>query len=137
MALDHSLTYKRKGLKNILHKRRLKKILNILDSQNLKSTDSYLDVGCSNGYLTNLISKKYGFLISLGVDNDNNNLDIARDKYNHINFEHIDLNNSTVNTKEKYDVITCFETLEHVGDIENALHYNKSYLLLREMIFSS
>ncbi len=36
-------------------------------------------------------------------------------------FGYIDLNNSIIESKEKYDVITCFETLEHVGNIENAI----------------
>ncbi len=89
MGLDHSLTYRKKGAKNILHKGRLKTILRILDAQKLKSTYSYLDIGCSNGYLTNLITQRYGFSISKGVDHDTENLNIARDKYTHTEIHRI------------------------------------------------
>jgi len=121
MAFDHSITYKKKNLRNILHQGRLKKILKILDNQNMNSCYSYLDIGCSNGYLTSLITQKYGFLISKGVDHENENLNIARNRYNDIKFNYIDLNKPVGNTLENYDVITCFETLEHVGNMDNAI----------------
>jgi 2-polyprenyl-3-methyl-5-hydroxy-6-metoxy-1,4-benzoquinol methylase len=54
------------------------------------------------------------------MDHQNENLDIARKRYPDIRFEYIDLNIPVHEAAEKYDVITCFETLEHVGNLENA-----------------
>ena len=127
MAIDHSLTYRRKSMKNYLHRRRLEKILGILDNQNFKSTYSYLDIGCSNGYLTKLITQKYKFSSSKGVDHNNENLSVARNQYDDIKFEYTDLNKPIVETAEKYDVITCFETIEHIGNIKNAIQQILSY----------
>ena len=127
MALDHSLTYKTKSLKNFLHRRRLYRILDILDSQDFKSAYSYLDIGCSNGYLTKLIAQRYKFSASKGVDHNNENLSSAQNQYDDIKFEFIDLNLPNVETVEKYNVVTCFETLEHVGNIENAIQQILSF----------
>lgn len=128
MAIDHSLTYKTKSWKNYLHKVRLKKILNILDTQNFKSTYSYLDIGCSNGYLTDLIARRFNFSISKGMDHNNENLSVAQNQYDDIKFEYIDLNIPVADRAERYDVITCFETLEHVGNLENAIKQILSFV---------
>ena len=120
MSLDHSLTYRKKTAVNTLHRGRLKKILRILDAQKFKSNYSYLDIGCSNGYLTNLIAQRYKFSASKGVDHNVENINIAKKKYDHTKLEYIDLNEPIIKSEEKYNVITCFETIEHVGNIENA-----------------
>ncbi len=120
MAIDHSETYRKKSLRNTLHRGRLRKIIKGLDSQYINETCSYLDLGCSNGYITNLIKERYGFSLTKGMDHQNENLDIARKRYPDIRFEYIDLNIPVHEAAEKYDVITCFETLEHVGNLENA-----------------
>jgi 2-polyprenyl-3-methyl-5-hydroxy-6-metoxy-1,4-benzoquinol methylase len=137
MAYDHSITYRKKTLINTLHRSRLRKILKILDAQNFKNTYSYLDIGCSNGYLTGLITQRYNFAIAHGMDHNEENLNAARKHYNTIKFEHIDLNKSIPNRVEKYNVITCFETLEHVGKFENAVQRilsfaekNNSFILI-------
>ncbi len=127
MALDHSVTYKKKSLRNTLHKGRLNTILRILDAQNLKSNYSYLDIGCSNGYLTNLITERYHFSNSKGVDHNTENINIAKNKYKNIEFGYIDLNDPNIKSEEKYNLVTCFETLEHVGNIENALKHILSF----------
>ena len=127
MDIDHSLTYRKKNLKNFLHRKRLEKILGILEIQNFKSNYSYLDVGCSNGYLTKLIAQKFNFLTSKGIDHNTLNLDIARNKYDDIKFEFTDLNEPSLDKLEKYNVITCFETIEHVGNINNAIQQILSY----------
>lgn len=128
MGLDHSLTYRKKSIKNALHRGRLKAILNTLDDRKPKNNCSYLDIGCSNGYLTNLITERYNFAISKGVDHNVDNINIAKNNYNLIKYGYIDLNNSIIESEEKYDVITCFETLEHVGNIENAIKQILSFV---------
>lgn len=36
-------------------------------------------------------------------------------------FEYVDLNEPPLRTKHRFDIVTCFETLEHVGKLNNAI----------------
>ena len=79
----------------------------------------YSDFGCSNGYLTNIFANMLNTKHNYGYDHSDN-IHIARKKYNNIIFNKLDLN--IINKFElKYDLITCLETIEHVGSIQNAL----------------
>ena len=118
MSIDHSLTYTDNRLKNLPHRMRLNSIIKTLNQMKLHNT--LCDIGCSNGYITNLISEKFNFSSITGLDHNKDNIEIARKKYLNINFDFIDLN-TIVTQKNKYKFITCFETLEHVGNLDNAL----------------
>tara|TARA_A100001035_G_C27664059_1_gene445176 strand:- start:81 stop:812 length:732 start_codon:yes stop_codon:yes gene_type:complete len=117
--IDHSKTYQKFNLRNIPHILRLSKHLQILRKYKSKKFYSYADFGCSNGYVTNIISKKIKALKTVGYDHSLN-LDIARKKYASYEFNFYDLNIPKLNV-EKYDLVTCFETLEHVGSITSAI----------------
>ncbi len=120
--IDHSLTYKEFKLRNLPHMVRLKRIRKILDANKIIfNGKTYLDIGCSNGYISNLIQKSYKFSCSKGMDHNIDNLEIAAQKYHQIDFEFIDLNEFNNTKNEKYDLVTCFETLEHVGNLENGI----------------
>lgn len=123
MAIDHSLTYRSRSLKNIPHRLRLSEIFKQIDNFRLtrKPNTSYLDIGCSNGYITAQIKEKYSFSKVIGLDHNLENLDLARERYPSIEFGFIDLNSPAVTGLESFDLVTCFETLEHVGDLESAL----------------
>ncbi|MFZ6012568.1 MAG: class I SAM-dependent methyltransferase [Bacteroidota bacterium] len=120
MALDHSLTYRKKKLRNLPHQLRLNKILRIVDSFSIKPDSSYLDIGCSNGYITAIIATRFK-LMAKGLDHTLENLEIAKKAYPSISFEFIDLNLLPPEPSQKYEIVTCFETLEHVGDLPNAV----------------
>ena len=120
-TIDHSLTYKKISIKNIPHYLRLRKILSILEKENIQALgNSYADVGCSNGYITNKVAVRFGFAKVTGYDHNQENLIIGRLKYPLISFESIDLNHLE-HIQEFYDVLTCFETLEHVGNLQNSI----------------
>lgn len=122
MAIDHSLTYKKRSFKNIVHRRRLQKIFNILRTNEVSGKgNSFLDIGCSTGYITNLIEEEFKFSQGKGIDHSEENLEIARTQYGHLDFDYIDLNIAENLKSEKFDLVTCFETLEHVGNLNNAL----------------
>ena len=118
MAIDHSLTYKKISLRNIGHRYR-KWILKSELTPYQANCQSYADFGCSNGYLTSIFSTLLGSSKTVGFDHSDN-LKIAIDHYPDLEFRFINLNNFSV-IDEKFDIITCFETLEHVGDTTNAL----------------
>lgn len=138
MPLDHSLTYKQNSFKFIPHKFRLKKILRIISKCNFQNDKmSYLDIGCSNGYITNIISESLKCSYTKGIDHNIENLNVAKRLHPHIEFKFINLNILLNSQKEKYNLITCFETLEHVGNLKNALlsiltfaHEERSLILI-------
>jgi SAM-dependent methyltransferase len=118
MAVDHSLTYKDRSVKNLPHRSRLKFIFKLLESVGNKNR--YCDIGCSNGYITNLIVEEFDIRDANGLDHSEENIALAKQRYPNINFGLIDLNRIN-NPNDKYGFVSCFETLEHVGDLENAL----------------
>jgi len=123
--VDHSRTYKVKSVRNAPHISRLKNILSFLDSNPNICGKSYCDVGCSNGYITNIIMKRYRLSDVVGFDHSKDNLKVARKLYSAISFRNIDLNHSIVSNK-KFNLVTCFETLEHVGNVECAQEHTRS-----------
>lgn len=119
MGIDHSLIYKDKKIKNLHHRKRLNTILSILEKEEFEGK-TFADIGCSNGYITSIINDKFKPARSSGYDHSVSNLEKAKSNYPTINFNIMDLNK--INSMgEKYDIVTCIETLEHVGNLQNAL----------------
>lgn len=130
--IDHSLTYKKISFRNFFHRSRLKKIKSLINSIKKSEINSYGDFGCSQGYLTNVIHHILEPNFSNGYDISENVLE-ARKNYPNIFFDYCDLNNLD-NSIDAFDLVTCFETIEHVGNIENTLinltKYSKKYLII-------
>lgn len=122
-GVDHSLTYTRRSLRNLPHRQRLRRLFSIMDalrsSKFLNTEVLYADVGCSNGYLTDLIARRYKFSDAHGFDHDWVNLRTAAKLYPLVRFDYIDLNSEQ--RLGTFDFVTCFETLEHVGRLETAV----------------
>ncbi len=121
MAFDHSQTYKKITFRNLPHIARARSVKKIIKNIPLHNFPVYYDVGCSNGYLTHLVAKLIGAKITIGWDHSKDNLLIARSLYPEMNFHCIDLN-KPYSIIDKADFITCFETIEHVGDISEAIN---------------
>lgn len=133
MTIDHSLTYKKFRFRNIPHLIRLKHINYILKKNILKPINNYADFGCSNGYLTNIISKSTFIKNTYGFDSSKN-IEIAKKKYPKIKFSYFDLNIENKNIDLNFEFISCFETLEHVGNRKNALLNLKNLSYKNSMI---
>lgn len=121
MAIDHSATYRVWSFKNLVARHRLRTIFSIVENDIDLEGRTYADVGCSNGYLTALISDRFKPSLTCGYDHNLDNLEIARTKYSNLKFDSIDLNGTSLTARHNYDVVTCFEVLEHVGNMQNAL----------------
>ena len=134
MGIDHSLTYREFKLRNIPHLIRLRTLKRLVTENSVDEIDFYADFGCSNGYLTNIFAEISSPKKSFGFDLSDN-IKEAKIKFPYIDFDYIDLNGD-FNFSKKFDLITCFETLEHVGNIRNALEIlkkaanNNSYILI-------
>jgi len=111
-----------RGIKNNIfqayyHKKRFKSIKKIIG--NIK-TNNILDIGCHSGLLTNLIKKWTGATI-YGIDISESAINYAQKIYPEINFLSQDIENGLSFEKNNFDIITCFDTLEHLIKIENVL----------------
>tara|TARA_B110000977_G_C11088386_1_gene495703 strand:- start:6126 stop:6836 length:711 start_codon:yes stop_codon:yes gene_type:complete len=123
---DHSITYKQWRLRNIPHIMRLRYQKKIISKIKPKKISLYADVGCSTGYITHILSEILSPEVTLGMD-FSENINSARKTYSNYSFERLDLN-TIADFDVKADFITCFETLEHVGDLVNALENLKKLL---------
>lgn len=134
MTIDHSKTYKERKIRNIPHILRKRELIKVVESAP-KNIQAYADFGCSNGFLTNIFAKILGAKNSFGFDKSKN-VEIAKNNYPHISFSHLNLN-KTNKFDDKMDVITCFETLEHVGNTLSAIKTLREASSERCIIFIS
>lgn len=118
--VDHSLTY-RGGLRNLPHRRRLRAIVAALRRDGAPAIGAYADVGCSNGYVTAILQQHLQPARTVGFDHMESHLERGRREHPHIEFRLIDLNRPLPPGHETFDLVTCFETLEHVGRLDQAI----------------
>jgi len=121
----HEETYKKFGFSNIIHKNRLKKILALFNTITIPEHGKFADFGCSSGYIIELLYKKY-FRDSnwqlYGFDHSKELLELAKLRnIPNAEFFLIDLNHHNIEWQNNFDIVTCFETLEHVGYYKNAI----------------
>lgn len=80
----------------------------------LRQGDKVLDVACGNGYGTNLLSQHCSHVV--GADLDPDVIRSARSKSSgNVRFEIQDVTNTSFEDGQ-FDVVTSFETIEHVND---------------------
>lgn len=119
----HAKTYEGLCFDKIIHKSRLRKLLNIFRNFQLNKEGIWADFGCSDGFILNHIRdsivpdrwKLYGFDIS----NDLLSQAKKRGIPNSI-FEKLDLNKVDIRFPSLFDIVSCLETLEHTGNYKNA-----------------
>ncbi len=127
--VDHSKTYTSGGLRNYFHAARLRDILrNARKLGNQYKFTSYCDVGCSNGFITEKVRELLALPAATGFDRSDN-LAVGASRYSKVEFVHLDLN-EPVQSADRFDFLTCFETLEHVGNVDAAIA--NLWMLLRE-----
>ncbi|MFC1561131.1 class I SAM-dependent methyltransferase [Candidatus Latescibacterota bacterium] len=118
----HEKTYKKKNLVSLIHKSRLQVIHKVIQKYIPSSAVTWADFGCSNGFILEEIVKtnKFQFIKIVGYDQTEGLLELARaKKIPNSEFKYFNMNE--VSKKEEcFDLVTCFETLEHVGTLKNA-----------------
>jgi 2-polyprenyl-3-methyl-5-hydroxy-6-metoxy-1,4-benzoquinol methylase len=118
--IDHSLIYKSNSVWHWHHRRRLEIVLDAVAEEWRDGASSYADVGCSNCHITNMVVERTKVATACGFDHSDDLLEAARSRYPEIKFSKVDLN-QPVDWHRQFDVVTCFETLEHVGDLNMAV----------------
>lgn len=86
-----------------------KKIIKNIDFLNC------LDIGCASGFMTSEIYKAYPHARYWGVDIYDKAIEFAKKNYPHINFKKASATKLPFKD-ENFDLILCFETIEHVED---------------------
>lgn len=117
----HEDSYK-KGLASFCHRNRLRTIQKVFYKYVSSAYESWADFGCSNGFIIQKILERssYKFKTIVGFDHSEELIKLAREKnIPNAEFKYLDLNNVSL-VDSGFDVATCFETLEHVGDYKNA-----------------
>jgi SAM-dependent methyltransferase len=121
---SHEGTYKRGDISSRLHRSRLRAILRLFDEIELGAEGMLADFGCSNGFVIECLQqgvfsqRNWRFV---GWDRSDSLLAMAREKkLPRATFRHFDLNDQGRVFSAEFDVVTCFETLEHVCDYRAA-----------------
>ena len=79
---------------------------------NIAPSDNVLDVGCGNGSLTYDIARKAKGVTA--IDLNEKNFEFARKNFNKENIKYISGDATKLDYKERYDVITLSNILEHI-----------------------
>ena len=116
--VDHAHTYRSHRVRHWHHRARLKQLIREVEHF-ADGASSIADVGCSNGYITNLLQQVCKGEVR-GFDYLPELVEQARETYPRIEFQRADLN-TNIKWKQSFDLVCCFETLEHVGDLRSAL----------------
>ncbi len=115
---SHENSYSKKDLASIIHRIRLKLIIKTIRQYKKNRNLRWADFGCSNGFIIDEVKKKSGVNFSkiVGYDSSKELINLAKEKtIPNTKFKLLDMNiNNTPSSN--YDLVTCFETLEHVGN---------------------
>jgi SAM-dependent methyltransferase len=98
----------------------LRIILDIVPALTHSEVESYADIGCSNGFITKKIADRLNVQHAYGFDHSDSLLDEARSCYPDLEFAVVNLN-EPVSWGRQFHLVSCFETLEHVGNLGSAV----------------
>lgn len=85
-----------------------------------KKPSKILDVGCASGFLTSRIAGFFPLSESFGVDSYKEAIRFGQKSYPNIKFRYADAHKLPFKN-EKFDLITCIETLEHLENPKGAI----------------
>ena len=95
---------------------RIRAILEALPHLSLPQNPIYADLGSGNGWMTDQVARKIGATVADAYDVTPRQLEDGRARYPRLRFHPVDLNRPlSGDVSERYDFVTCFETVEHVG----------------------
>jgi 2-polyprenyl-3-methyl-5-hydroxy-6-metoxy-1,4-benzoquinol methylase len=120
--LVHETSYQKKNLASLVHRERLRTVRAVFSKHVPAAAVSWADLGCSNGFIIETIvkSRKAPFTKIVGYDHKDELLALARGKkVPNAEFRLFNLN-EVGDVAERFDVVTCFETLEHVASYQTA-----------------
>lgn len=115
---------KKSLLQKLWHNKKLSIAKKILKSKDFKKC---LDVGCASGYMVSEISRIFPNALYWGVDSYDKVIAYGKKKYPHIKFKVANAQKLPFKTGE-FDLIICYETIEHITKPLKALKEMKRVL---------
>lgn len=97
------------------------KIIHSLVTQNLFNPKTILEIGCSSGHLSQLLSETFPQAKVTGVDVYKPAIIEAKKRHPHLTFKVADAHNLPFPDKS-FDLVVCSETIEHVVDPGKVIH---------------
>ena len=88
-----------------------------------------LDVGCAFGNFLAVARQRYD---ASGIDVSRDAVEVARTRLKGIPIGHASV--LELDTRQKFDVVTCFDTLEHVAPLDDALTALRSVMAPRGVL---
>jgi SAM-dependent methyltransferase len=120
----HEDSYRGRGVAAAMHRRRLRALIALHRSLDIPEGAAVADFGCSNGFILAVLQREvFRDRVARihGFDHADHLIALARDRnLPNACFDRFDLNQLDDTHRGEFDVVTCFETLEHVGNVENA-----------------
>lgn len=120
----YQLGVKKNILQKIWHGRKVEQALEILRSIQFKNC---LDVGCASGYMLSEVKKAFPGKKYFGVDIYDKAIKFAKRQYPRINFK-VAPGDELPFSKASFDLVLCYETIEHVEDPFSVLREIKRVL---------
>lgn len=116
------------------------KVIEDVENKNKNKKLKILDIGCNLGYGTFLLAKYLPQSMVIGIDKEQKYIDIAREDYklSNLKFEVLDITNVNEVSKylnEKFDLITCYEVIEHIKPHYAHIMLDNIYKLLIKRAF--
>lgn len=115
---------KKSLLQGLWHKRKLNLAKEILRDFPFRNC---LDVGCASGHMISELSKHFPDSKYFAVDSFDKVIEFGKKKYPHIKFKVANAEKLPFKTQE-FDLIICYETIEHITKPLNALKEMKRIL---------
>ncbi|MCR4324521.1 MAG: class I SAM-dependent methyltransferase [Candidatus Curtissbacteria bacterium] len=108
---------RRNPYQRIWHERKIRKAKSIIRDLKFKKV---LDVGCASGFMLSQIAREFPNAKYFGIDAYDKAIEFANKKYSHINFK-VGVAEKLPYKDESFDLIICYETMEHVTHPKVAL----------------
>jgi len=108
---------KRNKIQAYWHKKRFVIIKELLKESKAKNI---LDIGCHSGMLTNLIHDWTNASVT-GIDISEKSVQYAKVKYPRVNFIAKDVQSGLPFSDKTFELITCFDILEHLPKLDQVL----------------
>ena len=118
MSIADSI-YTEYRLHTLPHRWRIRRIIRLL-KRLCPSVRSYADVGCGDGFVTAQIADALQRKRCIGYDFNPEVLGLGKQRFPEITFRCWNFAKEPPHG-EKYELVTCLETLEHVSDLKEAV----------------